>query len=52
MKYEEIRILYYKWNQKKKIKTLSDNIDIAEGVTIKNSYTKEEKQKILIWNTN
>lgn len=27
--------------------TLSDNIDVTDGVTIKNSYTKEEKDTIL-----
>lgn len=28
-------------------KTLSDNVDVTEGVTIKESYTNEEKQAIL-----
>lgn len=28
-------------------KTLSDNIDVTKGVTIKNSYTKSEKDEIL-----
>lgn len=30
-----------------KSKTISDNIDTTEGITIKNSYTSEDKQKIL-----